>query len=76
MIGLFFRDLGLPRTIRMLLGAGAVERHKLTARGLELMGDLSDERRQRLREVHDMYGFPAEQYARINTLRQQRRDAR
>jgi DNA-binding transcriptional regulator GbsR (MarR family) len=99
---------GISMAIQMLLGAGAVERHKipgtrriyyrlrpgfwlteaeakaklaadwhkLTARGLELMGDLPDERRRRLWEAHDMYGFLAEEYARINTLWQQRRDAR
>jgi DNA-binding transcriptional regulator GbsR (MarR family) len=50
----------------------AADWHKLMARGLELMDDLPEHHRRRVRQAHDMYGFLAEEYARINTLWQQR----
>lgn len=43
----------------------AAEWRKLADRGLALMADQPEERRQRLQEAHDMYAFLEQEYARI-----------
>lgn len=43
----------------------AREWHTLMGRGLKLMDELPEERRQRVREAHEMYGFLEREYAEI-----------